>query len=120
MEKAFIYLQSNRSVFFKVEEQQIKDFLAGESDSYLYQRGIKIHYDCCEGHNAPLYTAFSRSSPLYEEQPNPFFDNSKLISAENFPTMLVPGSVPDKLKNALQNMIDSGEVEELISKYKIN
>jgi len=119
-EKALTYLQSNRSVFFKIEQQQLKQFLENTDDAYLNKRGIKVHQYCCEPHFAPLYTGFSRFSPLYEEQPNPFFDNSKVTSPENFPSMLVPNSIPDQLKNALQEMIDTGEIDLIKQAYKIN
>ncbi len=120
IEKALSYLRSNRSVFFKVEKNKLTEFTEKHQITSLQEKGVKVHQYCCKSHTAPLYTGFSRSSPFYQEQINPMFDNSLPLSPENYPFMLTPGSVPDQLKNALQLMIDSGEIEALKLKYKVD
>ena len=81
--------------------------------------GIRVHKNCCETKKAKLYTGFSRFSPHYKEQPNPLYDKNKPISADNFPVEPVPGSVPYKLMKSLREMIDSGEMATIKSRYSI-
>jgi len=98
---------------------EVHEYINKVNITSMKDLGIRVHKKCCHTKKAQLYTCFSRFSPYYKEQPNLSYDKTKQISAENFPTMLVPGTVPYKLKNALQEMIDSGEIEDLKQKYSI-
>ncbi len=117
--KAVRYFNSKRAVFFKVEQVKLDKYMKKNKINSMAELGIKVHRFCCKAHSAPLYTGFSRASPYYMEQANPLFDNAKPLGAENFPYILVPGSVPDRLKQALKEMKTSGEIEALKKKYSL-
>ncbi len=119
IEKAIELLSKKRPVFFKIIKEEIEEYMNKNNITSMEDLGIRIHKKCCKTHTAPLYTGFSRFSPHYQEQPNSLFDKTRPISAENFPFELVPGSVPYKLKTALQEMINSGEITVLKQKYSI-
>lgn len=119
IEKAIEFFSINRPVFFKIYKEDIEGYMDKNNLLSMEDMGIRVHKKCCKTNAAPLYTGFSRFSPHYKEQPNLLFDVTRPISAENFPFELVPGSVPYKLKNALQGMIASGEITALKQKYSI-
>ena len=118
IETAIKFFRSGRPVFFKIIQDELDDY-EDKNNISLETLGIRVHKNCCETKKAKLYTCFSRSSPHYEEQPNPSYEKDAPLSAENFPFQPVPGSVPGKLKIALQAMIDSGEIAELKKRYSV-
>ena len=81
--------------------------------------GIRVHSNCCPPTIAPLYTSFSRYSPHYKEEKNPEYNKNKPRSAENFPYRPVKDSVPQRLREALEEMNKSGEIDALTEKYGI-
>ncbi len=117
IDKAINLLKAGRPLFFKFTNVEINGYLKSQNIESLEEIGIKVHKHCCDSNKAPLYTAFSRFSKHYKEQSNPDFTIDKKLGVNNFPVELVPGSIPDKLKSALLEMIESGEVELLIKKY---
>lgn len=117
IEKAIDILKKGRLFFFKFTPEEIREYKDRNKIETLDILGIKVHKDCCDSHKAPLYTGFSRKSKYYKEQINPNYNSKKKISAENFPVELVPGTVPFMLKNAINQMIQSGEVDAIVKKY---
>lgn len=117
IEKAIDLLKKRRPFFFKFTPEEIDEYKKINKIENLNIYGIKVHKNCCDSNNAPLYTGFSRNSKYYKEQINPLYNKDKKLSAENFPVELVPGSVPYMLKKSLEQMIENGEVNLLIKKY---
>lgn len=120
IDKAIQLIQQGRPVFFKIIVKDFDEYMIKNNIKSIKDLGIRVHNKCCVDKKAPLYTNFSRFSPWYKEQPNLLYDKTRPLSAENFPFELVPESVPYKLKNALQEMIDAGEIEDLLVKYSLS
>ena len=78
--------------------------------------GIKIHPDCC-GVDKPMYMGISRHSHHYTEKNNPHFDSTKVLSVDNFPTLIDTNSVIFKFYLALKEMKASGETDKLYTKH---
>ncbi len=119
IEVAVKLLHLKRPFFFHIQKKDIEKYLIDNGISSLEEIGIKIHKKCGLNKQEPLYTAFSRFSPYYSEQPNPLYDKSKPTSPENFPIEPIANSVPEQLKNALQEMIVNGETAKMIAKYNL-
>ncbi|MDC0335910.1 hypothetical protein OAN24_03310, partial [Pseudodesulfovibrio sp.] len=117
IERAIDSLRSGRPFFFQFIKEEIEEYKDKKAITSWKSIGIRIHKSCGENKDASLYTAFSRKSPHYSEAVNTAYDRARPLSAENFPYRLVPGTVPYRLQEALQEMKDSGEVKALVLKY---
>lgn len=113
-------IAGKRRCFYRVLKTDIDKYLKVQKITSMKEVGARLHKKCFKRLEKPLYTGFSRRSPHYSEQPNLLFDTTKPVSVKNFPVEAVPGSVPDKLKKAFQEMIDSGEIAALERKYSVN
>lgn len=120
IEKIVQFLQLGRPFFFHVIIEDVETYLEENNLSSLDELGIRVHRIKALDKQAQLYTCFSRFSPHYKEEPNPDYDTSRPISAENFPTRAVPGSVVDQFRNALQELIDMGKIEQMIRDYNLD
>jgi len=117
--KKIIKIITKRPAFFRLKKQVLKRYMRKHNIASMEKLGLKVHKNCCKSRMSRRYASFSRFSPHYQEQPNPLYDQTKPISAENFPVELVPGSVPYQLRQALQEEINSGGIEALKQKYSI-
>jgi len=117
--KAIEISQLKRSTFFMIEDKDVYKYMEKNKISSFKELKIKVHKNCCKSKHAPLYTGFSRYSPYYKEEPNLLYDKTKPLSQTNFPYKLSPKSVAYKFKNALKQMIKSGEIERMKSSYSI-
>ncbi|MGD8109999.1 substrate-binding periplasmic protein [Vibrio sp. TRT 17S01] len=98
-------------------------------DFYIYPRGtllyylklhnakdIKVHLNCCGG-ATPLYLAFSKKSKHLNEGINPRFVPDEPLSASNWPTQPLKGTVAYQFQQQLLLMKESGETIELYNQY---
>lgn len=117
--KAIKMINWKRKVFYQIDTDDYDDYLEQQGVSDLTHLNIKTHKHCCEAKSQKLYTGISRLSPIYQEEPNPYYDPLLPTSADNFPTQLVPGSIGHKLSLALEDIYRSGELSLLLSKHNI-
>ncbi|CCO22695.1 hypothetical protein [Maridesulfovibrio hydrothermalis] len=117
VDRALKMLIHKRPFFFRFIKEDLEKYMEANNLKSFEGKGVKLHKFCCHSNKGTLYVGFSRKSPLYSEQVNTAYDPEKPLSADNFPFELVPGSVPYRLKIALQEMIDSGEIASLAEKY---
>lgn len=116
VDKAVQLLKRERPFFFLINSADVNKYMSEKQLVSMSEVGVRLHI-CTPKVESPLFSCFSRRSPYYQEEPNPNFDSSKPVSYDNFPVRLVPGSVPYKFNQALQEMIEDGEVEALGKKY---
>lgn len=119
VDKAVALLSGKRPAFFKIIKADLENYMAVNKIGSMKDIGMRLHKNCFKPMEKPLYIGFSKRSPYYKVQPNVLYDKTKPVSAENYPFEPVPGSVPDKLKKVLQEMIESGEIAALKQKYGI-
>ncbi len=112
-------LSIGRPFIYRVIKTDLKKHMKKHNIISMQRLGIRIQHNSFKSTSAKLYASFSRFSPYYKEQPNPLYDSSKPLSAENFPHELVPGSVAYRFKQALHDMINSGDITALKLKYSI-
>lgn len=118
--RAIDMLGHGRHVFYRIIEADYKRYLAKNKVSDLSHLMIRTHKTCCEPKSQKLYVGISRHSVMVEEEPNPFYDSQKPISAENFPTKLVAGTLAYKLSKELRKMEKNGEIARLYHQYILN
>jgi len=119
VDKAIQLISLGRPFIYRIIIDDLKDYMKNKKITSMEDVGVRIQRSCFKTTSAELYTSFSRFSPHYKEQLNPSYNESAPLNAENFPFELVPGTVPFKFKQALQEMIISGEVDALKRKYLI-
>lgn len=120
IDKAIKLIQAGRPFFYRVIKRELESYMEENDISDMSAVGIKVHKNCHPNIDVPLYLGFSRYSPHYREQKNINYVDTKPLTIDNYPYELVRGSVPDRLRNALQEMIDNGEVKALQKKYGVN
>ncbi len=64
-----------------------------------------------------MYMGFSRAASNFKEMPNPNYDESKVLSPDNFPTIIDQGSVAYKLSKALADMKSEGRTAKIYEKW---
>lgn len=117
IEKAVKLIELGRPIFFQVNSELLKKYMQKNNLASMQELGVRVHTEIGVVNEAPLYTCFSRFSPHYREELNPDYDENKPLSPENFPFRPVAGSIVDKFRRALQEMIDDGEIAVLRKKY---
>lgn len=117
--KAIRSIQAGRPFCYRVTSSELEHYMHKNNISLMSEIGIKVHKNCFPDLSAPLFVGFSRNSPFYEEEINPYYDKTLPISVENFPYRLVAGSIPDQLQKVLQQMIDNEDVLNLMRKYGV-
>lgn len=117
--KAIKMISWNRKVFYQIDTEDYDSYLEEQGASDLTHLNIKTHKHCCAAKSQKLYAGISRFSPIYREEPNPYYDPLMPISPENFPTQLVPGSIGHKLSLALEDIYSSGKLSLLLSEHDI-
>jgi hypothetical protein len=117
--KAVQLISKGRPFFYRAVDEELEDYLAAKKLESLNELGIKMHTGIFLPLDAPLYTGFSRKSPLYREELNPYYNKKIPPGADNLPYRLVKDSVPYRLQEAFDGLIRSGEVGRLLKKYKL-
>lgn len=117
--KAIKMISWKRKVFYQIDTEDYDKHLKAHGTSDLTHLNIKTHKHCCAAKSQQLYAGISRFSPIYKEEPNPYYDASQPLSAENFPTKLKPGSIGYKLSLALEEIHSSGKLSLLLLQHGI-
>lgn len=108
----------NKIADFYIADIEVVDYYKKQEGFYSYKNiGIKIHYNTINKEFIPMYLGFSRKSPLFSEGSNPYFDKTKGISIDNFPTKISKDCVAYKLYNSLMDLKKEGETKRLYNKY---
>ena len=103
--------------------------LMGRGDFYIYESEPLIFY--IQKHEvtgvrlqpivvnveSTAYIGLSKKSPYYQEEVNTDFDPLKLVSPENSPVRLVPGSIFYRLLQVLEEMDREGFTDSLSLRY---
>jgi hypothetical protein len=116
IEIAVKFFKSKRKAMFIVLRKDIDKYL---SSSHAEKNVFKIHENCGVTKNNELFTGFSRKSKHYAEEKNGKYHKNQELSSENFPVRLVADSIPDRLARSLQDLINKGEVKNLLKKYNL-
>lgn len=110
-------IKFNRGDFY-IADIEIVDFYKKFNNLSNYEEiGIKIHYDAINKDFVPMYMGFSRKSKYFAEKKNLQFDENKIISIKNFPTIIDSNSVAYQFYLALQKLKEEGVTQELYDKY---
>ncbi|UZE96915.1 hypothetical protein [Alkalimarinus alittae] len=117
--KAIKMISWNRKVFYQIDTLEYNNYLKKHSISDLTHLNIKTHTQCCPGKSQKLYAGISRQSPLYKEEPNPYYNPAVEISPDNFPTQQLAGSIGYKLSLALQDIYSSGTLNLLLNQHNV-
>ena len=107
-------VKGRRGDLFIIEEPTLNFYLKTERITSLAEVGLLLHSNCIEGEK-PLLLGISRASKWYGERPNPGFDRRRPFSPSNLPTKIDEGSRAGRLSAALKNMIESGEIQRILS-----
>ena len=102
--------------YFYVADKELVEYFHSKTGTSLTEAGLKVHKNCCGGHQ-PMYLGFARRSSHVKEQPNPNYDASKKLSAANYPTILDASSVAYKLSEALAAMRAEGVTDVIYKKW---
>ena len=119
LEKAVLMLSAKRPYLYMTQISILNEYMKKNNIDSMGQLEIKVHKTCCGVPPKKRYTCFSRFSPHYKERPNPLYNKTEPLSADNFPFELVPGTIPYRLEQAFQEMVKSGKIEALRKKYKV-
>ncbi|WP_421903484.1 substrate-binding periplasmic protein [Maridesulfovibrio sp.] len=116
VENAVQMLKMGRPFFFLLSTTAVKEYMRDNHLDSMSEVGVRLHI-CTPEISSPLFSNFSRNSKYCQEEVNPDYCSDKPLSPDNFPFQPIRGSVPHKLRDALQEMIDDGEVDDLARKY---
>jgi len=111
VDKAIVLIKRKRGDFYIYNKSTLEYYFAKKAIT-----DIKIHPDCCGGIK-PLYLAFSRNSPHYQEITNHNFDPVKPTSIENFPVLVSKDSIAFQLQKVLKHMNDDGITNQIYNEY---
>ncbi|HAS8503206.1 TPA: transporter substrate-binding domain-containing protein [Vibrio vulnificus] len=109
--RAMTFLRRGRADFYVYEEDTIRYYLKTEG-----LNDMMIHPQFVD-RSTPSWAGFSRNSALFQGQENPAYDPNLPLAWNNMPMELVPGSVIDEFRQALQQMEMEGWTQALYRKY---
>ena len=110
IQKAYQLLANNRADFYATDDIVVVDFLKQNRVD-----DIRIHPNFLP--TQPMTLGFSRFSPYFSAEKNPDYDPAKGASFDNDPWMPKPGSVPQQMQQALEEMIRDGEIDKIYQTY---
>ncbi|HAS8116632.1 TPA: transporter substrate-binding domain-containing protein [Vibrio vulnificus] len=109
--RAMTFLRRGRADFYVYEEDTIRYYLKTEG-----LNDMMIHPQFVD-RSTPSWAGFSRNSALFQGQENPAYDPNLPLAWNNMLMELVPGSVIDEFRQALQQMEMEGWTQALYRKY---
>ncbi|EGR0100155.1 transporter substrate-binding domain-containing protein [Vibrio vulnificus] len=109
--RGMTFLRRGRADFYVYEEDTIRYYLKTEG-----LNDMMIHPQFVD-RSTPSWAGFSRNSALFQGQENPAYDPNLPLAWNNMPMELVPGSVIDEFRQALQQMEMEGWTQALYRKY---
>ncbi|EHK8997816.1 transporter substrate-binding domain-containing protein [Vibrio vulnificus] len=109
--RAMTFLRRGRADFYVYEEDTLRYYLKTEG-----LNDMMIHPQLVD-RSSPSWAGFSRNSALFQGQENPAYDPNLPLAWNNMPMELVPGSVIDEFRQALQQMEMEGWTQALYRKY---
>ncbi|EIJ0968972.1 transporter substrate-binding domain-containing protein [Vibrio vulnificus] len=109
--RAMTFLRRGRADFYVYEEDTLRYYLKTEG-----LNDMMIHPQFVD-RSTPSWAGFSRNSALFQGQENPAYDPNLPLAWNNMPMELVPGSVIDEFRQALQQMEMEGWTQALYRKY---
>lgn len=110
IQKAHELLVNNRTDFYATDDVVVMTFLrASKIDN------VRIHPNFLP--TTIMTLGFSRFSPYYRASINPAYDPAMGPGVDNDPSVLEKESVPYKMQQALQNMIQDGEIDTIYKSY---
>lgn len=105
-------LLSQHADFFVDHYYNLKFFLK----NHPMKSAFRFHMNCCGGPE-PFLLGFSRNSKHYAEERNPDFRRDVPLGVDNFPVRLVASSVAYKLQQAIKQMEENGEIDQIVKQY---
>ncbi len=110
----FELLKGRRGDLFIIEELPLRYYLNTQPNAMLSEMGLQVHANCIDGEK-PLLLGISRTSKWYGERPNPDYDRRQPLSPRNLPTKIDEASRAGRLRDVLQSMEISGEIQRILA-----